>query len=252
MKKIALSMLIIFVLAIGAINYIPDAEGTVSKELGLDTDFVINAQFPEEVSSFPYYKVLSEENVHESQSNILKAREAVPSEDEATKVVHDYLLKKGQLPEDSYLSDVEVLYLKTINTSTGQDIVEKKEPVLVEVSYNRQINGVPVVGPGDSITVSLGDDGEIIYFFKTWRELEIAGEVTIIDANTAIKNLQEGKTIQKPAGSERPIVEINDIKIGYFSDVTGSNQDFYKPVWIFKGIDDRGYEVVKCVDGVAK
>jgi hypothetical protein len=159
---------------------------------------------------------------------------------------------KGQLPEDSYLSDVEVLYLKTINTSTGQDIVEKEEPVLVEVSYNRQINGVPVVGPGDFITVSLGDDGEIIYFFKTWRELEIAGEVSIIDANTAIKNLQEGKTIQKPAGSERPIVEINDIKIGYFSDVTGSNQDFYKPVWIFKGIDDRGYEVVKCVDGVAK
>ena len=242
----------IFVLAIGGISYMPNAEGIMSKELGQDTDFVINAQIPETTSTVPYYKVLKEESIHESQSNVIKARESVPSEDVATKIAEEYLLENGYIPEDAYLSDVESLYLKTINTSTGKEVVEKKEPVLVEVTYKRQIGDIPVVGPGDSIAVSLGEDGEVIYFFKTWRELELAGEITVIDANTAIKDLKEGKTIQKPAGSENPIVEINDIEIGYFSEASGSEQDFYKPVWIFKGIDDHGNSITKCVNGVAK
>lgn len=240
----------IFVLAIGTICYMPNSESTTSTELGQDTDFVINAKFPDTASSIPYYKVVNEETIHESQSNIMKTRENLPSEDEATKIVYDFLVKNEQLPEDSYLSNVNTLYLRTMNTSTGQDVLEKEEPVLVEVSYNRQINGMPVAGPGDSITVSLGDEGEVLYLFKTWRKLEVAGEISIIDANKAIKKLQEGKTIQQSAGIERPIAEVNEIEIGYFSDVTGSDQEFYKPIWIFKCTDDHGNNITKCINGV--
>jgi regulatory protein YycI of two-component signal transduction system YycFG len=108
------------------------------------------------------------------------------------------------------------------------------------------------VGPGDTITVSLGENDEVIYFFKTWRELEQVGEMSIIDVDTAIKNLQEGKTTRKPAGIDYPMVEISEMEVGYFSDASDNEQEFYKPVWIFRGTDDHGNNVTKYVNGVAK
>lgn len=252
MKKMMVSMFLLLIMAAGIIHFMPNSERNVSGELGMSENIIMTAQVPDVKDTVPYYKVIKEERIHESESNIMSPKKSVPSEDEAIKIANEYLQHNDYLPEDAYRFNVQTLYVETINTSTGEDVVEREEPVLVEVSYSRRIGEFPVVGPGDTITVSLGENGKVIYFFKTWRELEQVGEMPIIDANTAIKNLQEGKTIRKSADIDYPVVEISEMEVGYFSNVSDIEQEFYKPVWIFRGTDDHGNNVTKYVNGVAK
>jgi len=252
MKKILISAFLLLVLGVAVLQFVPNTETGITGELGVEEDIVINAQAPNVNNTIPYYKVIKEERIDKSEPNIITPKKLIPSKDEAKNISNQYLQDNGYMPEDAHISDIQTLYMKTINTSTGENIIESKEPVLVEVSYNRRLGNLPVVGPGDTITVSLGENGKVIYFFKSWRDLEPAGRIKIIDANTAIKNLQKGKIIRKSAGIDNPMTEINEMKIGFFSDNSGKEQAFYKPVWIFRGTDSHGNNVTKYVDGVTE
>jgi hypothetical protein len=252
MKKILISAFLLLVLGVAVLHFVPNTETGITGELGVEEDIVINAQAPNVNNTIPYYKVIKEERIDKSEPNIITPKKLIPSKDEAKNISNQYLQDNGYMPEDAHISDIQTLYMKTINTSTGENIIESKEPVLVEVSYNRRLGNLPVVGPGDTITVSLGENGKVIYFFKSWRDLEPAGRIKIIDANTAIKNLQKGKIIRKSAGIDNPMTEINEMKIGFFSDNSGKEQAFYKPVWIFRGTDSHGNNVTKYVDGVTE
>lgn len=193
--------------------------------------------------TLPYYKVIKEDKIHENVEKVVTPRESLPSEEEAVKIANEFLEEWNCLLEGACISNLGVYTIQTINEDTG--IVEKETPVFFRISYNRNLDGYPVVGPGDSMEVCIGENEEIIYFFETWREVEKAGEISIIDANSAIEKLKQHETIDKLAGPEKYPIEINEIEIG--SETTGTEQAYYKPVWIFRGKDGLGYDIVRCV-----
>jgi hypothetical protein len=40
---------------------------------------------------------------------------------------------------------------------------------------------------------------------------------------------------------------VDEIQIGYFSDISGADQEFYYPVWVFRGTDNCGNPAEKYV-----
>lgn len=248
--KYALPILLL-IIAIIATVVVSNMNNSVTGVLGMSDDITIKAQVPETSSSVPYYKVISEENENEQKSGLMGVRESLPSEKEALLIANQYLRDKGSLPKDAHLSRVETNYLEKVDTSSGEGVVVEEYPVCVEVTYDRYINGMSVVGLGDSITVTLGDDGEVLYYAKYWRKLDQVGSVDVISGDKAIEKLNRGETIVQEAGDSGTI-EINNIELGYFSYGPEDEQEFYEPVWIFRGVDSHGYNVTKVVKGVEK
>lgn len=230
-------------------NAVAFSDAEKMKGSGLSNEIVINAQAPEIGKTLPYYKVMNEDKIHESVDKVVTPRKYLPFEEEAVKTANEFLEKRNSLLDGAYISNVETFTIKTVNEDKNS--VEKETPVFVRVSYNRNLDGYPIVGPGDSMEVCIGEKEEIVYFFKTWREVEKAGEVSIIDANSAIEKLKQGDSIQPLKSVNKP-AEINEIKIGYYSDSPGAKQEFYKPAWIFKGKDDAGNNMTRYVNAVSE
>lgn len=215
--------------------------------LGLSEDVSINAPMPA-TKEYPRYKVLNEDFDRVHESGFTGTRESLPSEEEAIKFATEYVQKHGGIPDGAYLSNVETQYVDLMETRDGEPVVVERHPEYIIVDFRRQIDGLQVAGSGDSITLFIGDDGEILYFFKTWRELEELGNVEMISAEEATEKLKRGETLKDTAGDSGSI-EINQIEVGYYSEVKGYEQKFYEPVWIFKGVDSHGYNVTKVVKG---
>jgi hypothetical protein len=215
-------------------------------DLGYENLF-IEAHAPDVLDKYPVYKVLNESVLHEENFNRFRIRSSVPDEKEAKELANAYLISIDELPYDSYIDRVETVQIEYLNHETGSLDLERAEPMFVEVSYSRLIDGYPVVGPGDSITVCFGDDGEVLYFFKNWRELERSGDVAIVPVEVAIKRLNDGNGVLSSANVSGSITYVDEIQVGYFSDISGADQEFYYPVWVFRGIDNCGNPAEKYV-----
>ncbi|MEA1863757.1 MAG: hypothetical protein U9N46_00935 [Euryarchaeota archaeon] len=202
---------------------------------GVSHTIVIDTEIPEAPKTLPYYRVLGEEHIYECFGSLSGPRESLPSEDDAIEFAEEYLSLHGGMPDGAIL--------RYTNTVTGKEIcngtVVSETLVLVQVSYRRSINGMPVDGPGDTIDFAIGENGEIIDFFKSWRTLEEVGEIAIVDSDVAIARLRNGETILKHRGPFGKLV-VQSMNLGYYSNTPGTEQEFYKPVWIFNGIDEDG------------
>lgn len=243
----SLFALIICVLFISLINFHNSGlQEPPLADLGSET-LSIEAHAPDVLDKYPVYKVLNESVLHEENSNRFRIRSSVPDEEEAKELADSYLISIDELPDDSYIDSVNTMQIEYLNNESSSTGIDAVDPMFVEVSYSRLIDGYPVVGPGDSITLSFGDDGELLSFFKTWREFERSGDIAIVPVEKAIERLKDGNGIL-PGGklSSTPTV-INDIRIGYYSEKSGVDQEYYYPVWILKGTDRDGRPVEKYV-----
>jgi len=207
--------------------------------LGGSDSVVIKTELPEAPETMPYYRVVYEDYVSEmSPDGLGGVQEFLPSEEEAVRFAEECIKSHGGMPDDAVFGNVSTGYRTHYK---GDEVVEKK-PEDISVGYYRVFNGVPKAGAGDTIAVIIGNNGTILYFLKSWRHLEYAGEREILTAREAVERLQRGDTVYKLSGPLNTI-EVNNIFLSYYSDVPGAKQDFYEPVWVFRGKDSYGYGV---------
>jgi hypothetical protein len=212
----------------------------VSFGFGGSHGVTIDAELPEAPETMPYYRVVYEDyDFVVSQEGVGRVREFLPSEDEAVRFAEEYIELHGGMPDDAVFGGVSTVYSTLYRDS---EVVEKK-PVVVRVGYHRVFDGVSKAGPGDTIEVVIGNNGTIIGFLKSWRELEYAGERKIVTASEAVERLQRGETAYKRLGP-LDTIEIDNISLSYYSHVPDERQDFYEPVWVFRGNDSDGYKVI--------
>ncbi|MEA1865794.1 MAG: hypothetical protein U9N46_11520 [Euryarchaeota archaeon] len=206
--------------------------------LGVSRTIVIDTEIPEAPPTLPYYRVLGEEYVNERFGSTSLPREHLPSENDAIEFAKEYLSLHGGMPDGAVLSFTDVETIQKCREGSGEVIYEK--PVLVRVVYGRSINGMPVDGPGDTIDFSIGDNGEILDLLMSWRILEEVGEIAIVGSDVAIARLRKGETVRKLMGPFGKF-SVQSINLGYYSNTPGTEQEFYKPIWIFRGIDEDGW-----------
>ena len=205
-------------------------------------DFSLKTGFPDYPLTLPYYRVTGEDKQEFGTLEQGFGPENFPTEEEAVLIAQEYLEFHDLLPEDAVLEYVEMNVMETI--SEGK--VVEETPLSFSVSYEREINGLPVVGPADTLWVEIAKNNEVVFCFKRWRNLSQFGEVNITSSEEAYEKLLDGKVLGKHFRIEP--FEIYNISLGYYSYIEPEPQEFYKPVWIFYGKPDgrRYYAVEAC------
>jgi len=206
--------------------------------------FVLEASVPEAPQTAPVYTVTGTDTFFKGTPEIMNVRENVPSVEEAPMLAENALAPYGGLPEDAVLKDVEVVSLREVNTTSGS--VEAVYPQWTQVIYTQQIDGMPVVGPGAEIIVSLGEDGEVLEVSKMWRNLTYARDVRITPVEEAVDAIQAGNVIDRPQ-SPLGYTKITGIELGYYAEDISSPQKEYTPVWIFSGTEENSENSVNIV-----
>ena len=206
----------------------------------------LRTSLPKSPAEMPLYKVVGDESIEGIKTTppeYGEVRYNLPPEEEAIRFALEALKQYGGVPEDAKLSRVQTEYVEVVNTSTGK-IIDRK-PTLVRVSFQRYLNGMPVIGPGGEITVFIGDNGEIIDLIKIWRKLEYVGNVRIIPAEKAYEKLKKGEVMRKPMGMLK--LRIVHVEPGYYAGGFGDEQEYYIPVWVFHCKDHLGNNVTLAV-----
>ena len=206
-------------------------------------DVESNQNYP---TYLPYYKVLLEAIDEKVDPDFMKTQDNVPSEDQANNLALAYLASKGGLPGDAVLNKVEQQKLQKIDYTNGQ--VVEEYALGVDVIYTRELNGLKVVGPGDFIYVSLGENGKVLCYQKSWRALRLQGDIDLIPVNDAVTKLRHEDYREMSLGQYQSPVTITEITAGYYANNKGELQDYYYPIWIFSGTDSVGTLVQISID----
>ncbi|MFZ3059715.1 MAG: hypothetical protein WA102_08240 [Candidatus Methanoperedens sp.] len=169
---------------------------------------------------------------------VMKPSASLPPESEAIKIAQEFLKSHSITLNDASI-ETETIYLNKLNVETNQ--ILDKIPMMVQVKFRRNINGMPVVGPGGKVIVDVGNNGEPIYLFKNWRQLEPAGTSGIIPFSRAVEKLSRLEVKDVPVTPLKSI-EIVGAKLGYYEADSTEEQKVYTPVWIFDVKNSIGTE----------
>lgn len=115
----------------------------------------------------------------------------------------------------------------TIDGKQAGPIIDK----LVTLNYSREVNGLPVIGPGSKIVMDIGENGELIGLLRHWRELspkatEISG-TEIVSTDEALRLVKQ--QIITEFGDDAQF-EVLQTKMAYFD----NNGRFLQPVYAFE------------------
>lgn len=154
----------------------------------------------------------------------------LPSGDEAQKYAESFLAANKLLPANR--DELKVAHLGGLRASSVQRDGKAGPAIdkLVTLSYARQLNGVPVIGAGSKIIVSLGDSGEIISLSRRWRELDkpVALSETEVLTETEAYDLIKRQILSE--FGERASFEVLQTQIAYFD----NNGSYIQPVFAFQ------------------
>lgn len=160
----------------------------------------------------------------------------LPSDDEAIKIAQDFLTERNLLPSDAKLEEVVADKQIESEKSTGT-VLEEYDIVLQVIASGREINGIPIVGPGNKLSVYVGEKGEVVGLIKAWKIVEISKEtVNIKTAETAFNEMTKGDAIFVTTDTDTiNKVNIKDVYVAYWMAPATEEQDSALPVYVFEG-----------------
>jgi len=141
---------------------------------------------------------------------------------EARAIAEEFLKRTGLRPKDSVF--YKVSHSKVMVVSEG----EKWEKITgATVIFRRQIDGIPVIGPGSVIRVYINHEKEVVGFYKLWREIEkTVGIAKIISLNSAIEKA-------KTRRSRADVARVDKLEFGYFAQGEADRQRYFQPAYLF-------------------
>jgi hypothetical protein len=193
----------------------------------------INATYANYTGTLPVYRGITDNNsiIDLQLQQIGKDRPNVTSVKEAPEAARKALKPYGGLPPDAVYKGASITYTEFING----DVVVSKVPESTTVFYTRTINGLGLIGDSNNIILELGEDGELLWLSKVWRNYTYVGDVPVISLETAIDKLEREELIESSLHPEAGEITIDLIAPGYYAKNVGGSETILEPVWMFYG-----------------
>lgn len=149
------------------------------------------------------------------------------------RIARKFLTDNNLMPKNE--GELKVAHIGGIKANQAE--TNKSIEKLRTIYFSREIDGIPVIGPGSKITVNIGDRNEIQGVIHRWKEVNnggVQGKVAL--KPTELKGEMEAKTevttrIQKDWGAKAGI-KMDAPKMAYFD----SNDGFIQPVYVFETV----------------
>jgi hypothetical protein len=212
--------------------------GSTPASPAYDRSIVLDTGLPPSPATVPFCHVVSVEKYSSGTGTALEIKKSIPPVAEAPGIAEKILEGYGGLPEGAVLERTDQMYMKKYNLATSE--VEEEYPQYTRVVYSHYVNGSPILGSG--ISVSLGEDGQLLDISKDWSSLEFSGEVPVISAEEGWEKLNARELLQPIQGSLDGF-HITRVQFGYHVRTHATYEyawpvslDTCTPVWIFYGI----------------
>ncbi|TAN70719.1 MAG: hypothetical protein EPN17_04435 [Methylobacter sp.] len=155
----------------------------------------------------------------------------LPSTEEAINAVNVFLQENKLSPANP--AELKIAHVGGLRATT---MINEKEsgPVidkLITLTYSREVNGLPVIGPGSKMILDVGEKAEILSLTRHWRELSPKArelsqrEIYSLDQAQQLAKLQ----ISKEFG-EMATFELLGSQTAYFD----NNGRLLQPVYAFQ------------------
>ena len=168
--------------------------------------------------------------------DLTKKANNLPTDEEAIKMADEFLKSNNFLPENAYFKSIDYHRFKDINRF---GVTTDQGKSAIQVGYGFTIDGFKAIGAGAKAGVVFGDNGELIMFYRYWRDLEPYQNVEIVSPEEAIEFFKD-EWIKRTSNYENNglsiDVEIDDIYIAYLTEQSIEPQGFIEPVYVFSGI----------------
>ncbi len=153
----------------------------------------------------------------------------LPSDEEAAQIATEFLANSGLLPADAEVGEV------VVGGKSGEIVTH------LLVRFTRQIDGIPVAGPGAKFGVRIGDNGEVIRLLKVWREVESYKRISINSPQQAYQGLIAGEgSYVVPLDCQKVVIE--GVSLAYWMEACPEKQEYVAPIYEFRGkcLDEEG------------
>ena len=138
-----------------------------------------------------------------------------------------FLADNNLLPADQ--AEMKLAHIGGLRATKAEtkEVIDK----LKTVTFSRQLDGLPVVGPGSKMVVHLGDKGEVTGGIRRWREVEKSSKRNL--DTRELKSESEAKQeviarIQQRWGKNAKS-QLSDGQIAYYD----NNEGYVQPVYLF-------------------
>jgi hypothetical protein len=166
-----------------------------------------------------------------------KARN-LPSEDEAINIAEEFLKRNNLLPDNTFFNKVGYYEFMEFD-SNGLTIDSGVSAI--SVSFGFTIGDIKVEGPGAKVSVTFGDDSEIISVLKCWREITPNEKHEIIPFQDVYDSFKERwppeatDSEQKEQADILTTVNIREVYLTYYAESGCIPQSYIEPVYVFRG-----------------
>ena len=166
----------------------------------------------------------------------------LPLKETAIKSAKKFLSDNGLMPADAEFSKVvtDTAEIARKDPATG-DVSTEKIDLVMQVIFDRKINGFPVVGAGSKLKVYIGNNGDVVGVYKCWREYEPYKQFTILTPSQALERLREKGIHRVITGEE---VKVKEVYLAYYAEPSPEDQEYFQPVYVFEVDIGRG-EIVE-------
>lgn len=155
----------------------------------------------------------------------------LPSEEDAMNIATDYLNEYRFA--NRYARFDSVSYTEVASSTS-----ENEEPELlrtgITVNYAFQLDGIPVMGPGAKIQVSLVEDGKMCELLHFWREPDKVKEMQLIHPMEALEKVTEDPSFMRLSPDDA-VVDLHRIRFGYYAITPTDFQRYLIPVYAVDG-----------------
>ncbi len=156
----------------------------------------------------------------------------LPSPGNASEIAAQFLRVADLLPSDGSVRSVTTLFRG--GSDRNGEPSERTIALHHNVLFQRNLNNLPVFGPGGELTVSVGDEGQILRTNRNcWAPVRPGKEVELLPAQVIIQALAELPSLVAidgftPVASD---IQIDKLELGYYATECGRGLPLIRPVY---------------------
>jgi hypothetical protein len=119
--------------------------------------------------------------------------------------------------------------------SRGRDRAPERFVTDLQVNFRFDIGGLPLIGPGAKMQVSVGHEGEVRGAYRFWREHRPMKEARIAPAEQACEHFRRHPMFARLKDGAAK-AHVHSLRLGYFAEPPTEAQHVLLPTYEFRGV----------------
>jgi hypothetical protein len=156
---------------------------------------------------------------------------ALPDDKAAIKIAGEFLKERGISLANAKIKNVTRSELSRLQPRAKEPEVKT---VAVHVNYGYALEGLPVLGPGAKMQVTIGAGSKVVECYRFWRGSKEVGERELISSQTVLELLRRDPMFRQLREGEARVA-FSRVRLGYFALPPREYQRMLIPVYAFDG-----------------